>query len=128
MRLKKDGTPDKRANNGGNKNAGRKTKAEEMGLEKRLNRVFQELTDDRDDVDGADVVLVKLRDIALDPGHSKHFEALKWFTDRYFGKEPKALIVDQEVNHNGVGVDVAAILKGAYGNKDKSSISGSTDE
>ena len=91
----KDGTIDKRRFNGGNKTAGRKTKAEEMGLEARLNKVFEAFTEGYTDVDGADVVLVKLRDIAMDTSHAKHFDALKWFTDRYFGKEPKALIVDQ---------------------------------
>ena len=123
----KDGSIDKRRFNGGNKSAGRKTKAEEMGLEARLNKVFEAFTEGYTDVDGADVVLVKLRDIAMDTSHAKHFDALKWFTDRYFGKEPKALIVDSEVTHKGL--DVTEILKNAYGvSNDKRDIPSSTNE
>lgn len=83
-RPRKDGLPS-------NHKGGRKTKAEEMGLEKRLNDAFKAVSRGKHK-EGATEVLKGIWLIAADSGHPKQFEALKWITDRYYGKEPKAII------------------------------------
>lgn len=108
MKLKKDGTPDKRAYNGGSKNAGRKTKAEEMGLKSVLekNMPFDELIQ-----------------LIAEAARDGNWPAQKELLDRYVGKEAK--VINQTTKHTGI--DIAEILLNAYGN-DKSDIQDTTDE
>ena len=92
---------------------GRPSKAEQMGLAKRLEKAFQNVTNNKTEGYGATKVIEEMFKIALDEDNPKRFEALKWVTDRYYGKEPKAII--QETTHHGdVGIKIAEILKDSY--------------
>ncbi len=84
---------------------GAPTKAERMGLDKRMAEAFAKVSRNKD-AEGATKVIEEMWKIALndDPKNIKRFDALKWITDRYYGKEPKALIIDAEVEHKGVNV------------------------
>ena len=81
---------------GDNHKGGRPTKAEEMGLEKNMNEAFKALSTKRDitGIDGAEGILHLMWDKAADGD----IKAIQWLAERYYGKEPKAII--QEVNHN----------------------------
>lgn len=134
VKLNKDGTLDKRKNNGGHKTAGRKSKAEELGLKTRLHNTFMKVKGRANfaagpGTDEADAVLRGLWRIALDDEHPKQLEVLLYLDKRFFGKEPKAIIA--EVDHTGqveTSVKIADIIKEAYGDTDKSDISSTTDE
>lgn len=86
------------ARSGNNHRGGRPTKAEEMGLEKRMNDAFKAVTKNKDH-DGATQVIQEMFKIAMSEDHAKKFDALKWLTDRYFGKEPKAIIQEIDIKH-----------------------------
>ena len=112
-KLKKDGTPDLRANNVGSPNSGRPSKAKQMRLLERLEETYHETAialfkgqvkaEDIVKMEGADAVISQMWEIALDVNHANQFAALKWITDRYFGKEPKA-ILSEELAHDGEAI------------------------
>lgn len=85
---------------------GRPTKAKQMGLPDKFEKAFKKVSAGKSSAHGAQVVIDEMVRIALDPNHSKQYDALKWVTDRYFGKEPKAII--QETN---VEIGASANLK-----------------
>ena len=93
---------------GDNHKGGPRTKAERMGLEGRMNDAFKSLTNGKDNIDGATEILTLMWQKAIDGD----IKAIEWIAHRYYGKEPKAII--QDVNVNG-GIDVADI-KEFFGN------------
>ena len=88
------------ARNGDNHKGGRRSKAEELGLNKRMAQAFKKVSKG-EDADGATRVIEELWKIGLNVDHAKQFDALKWITDRYYGKEPKQIIVEGDIEHNG---------------------------
>ena len=80
---------------------GRKTKAEEMGLEKNLNESFKKLSVGKiDGVQGAEGILQLMWEKAID---ERDYKAIEWIAHRYYGKEPKAIISDINVNGTNRG-------------------------
>ncbi len=79
---------------------GRPSKAETMGLERRLREAFDAVTGNKGEYEGATEVLKLMWSKALDKDDSKQFDAIKWITDRYYGKEPKQIIIDGEIEHD----------------------------
>lgn len=70
-----------------------------MGLEKSLNNAFHAFLKNKD-VEGSDEVVKYMVKTMYDDKNPKQYEAGKLLFERYFGKEPKAIIVDSEVNHS----------------------------
>ena len=104
---RKDGKP---ANHSG----GRRTKAEEMGLGKHLNESFKALADAKniEGIDGAEGILHMMWDKA----HSGDIKAIQWIAERYFGKEPKAII--QDINISGdVVTTLGDFFNGAFNDR-----------
>lgn len=112
---------------GDNHKGGRPTKAEQMGLEKRMNKAFQAVTKG-EAAYGATRVIEEMFKIAFEEDNPKRFDALKWLTDRYFGKEPKPIHQEINVSEN-LGIEIKDYLKNAYGEtNNKSDIQTTTDE
>lgn len=87
---------------GNNHKGGRPSKAEAMGLDKKMAKAFNALSKGNTSKDGSVEVLKQIFSIAMDPEHPKQVEMLKWVSERYFGKEPKA--IHQEITLEG-GLD-----------------------
>ena len=105
---------------------GRPTKAEEMGLDKKMAKAFKNVTNGRPGY-GSTKVIEEMWKIALDNDNAKRFEALKWITDRYYGKEPKAIIQETKITTNEFSPE--EILKQAYEqDQDQSDIQADTNE
>ena len=100
---RKDGLP---SNNIG----GRKTKAEEMGLEKRMNDAFNAVTNGQVGHDGATEVLSLMWMKAIE----QDYKAIEWIAHRYYGKEPKSIIKDVTV-HSDVVSDAFEYFKETFG-------------
>ena len=77
---------------------GRPKKEKQMELERRLQQSYQQITK-HTKREGADAVLRGFWKIAMDDKHPKQYDALKWISERYYGKEPKAVLVQHEHNH-----------------------------
>ena len=101
---RKDGLPSKRS-------TGRKSKAQELGLSARMADAYRFISKNKVK-EGATAVIEHMWKIALDKDHAKQFEALKWITDRYYGKEPQALVVEH--NHNHKAVDLQKLITDAF--------------
>ena len=88
---RKDGLPAKHK-------GGRPTKSEELGLPSRLQAAYKFVSKNKVR-EGADEVLQLMWKTARDKDHPKQFDALKWLTERYYGKEPKAIVVQHNHEH-----------------------------
>lgn len=116
VRYNKDGSIDKRSFNGGHKSAGRKTKAETMGLEKAL-------------VDA--IPFEEVLALVAESAREGNWNAQKELLDRYAGKvADKSIIKSENVNHNKyTHVDLKELLDGSYKpSSDSGDISGSASE
>ena len=102
---RKDGKPAKHK-------GGRPPKQVEMMLDKRLQKAYQQITK-HTKREGADAVLREFWKIAMDEDHPKQYDALKWISERYFGKEPRAVLVEHKHEHKA-DFNIQEVIANAY--------------
>lgn len=123
------GMPDKRVSNGKTKpehrKTGRKSKAEEMQLLARLNHTYHKAakkfagsnTSLAEKMEAPDAILMAWWEIILDEATEvkDKMKALEVVGNRFFGKEPKAVLKDEQASH-GEQIENIEDLKKFFGN------------